>query len=116
MTKGFLAAFGLTAIAASAQPALALDEVSYGTNWLAQAEHGGIYQSVADGTYEKRGLKVKIIQGGPNAANRSLLIAGKVDFYMGGPLGDMDAVKQGIPLISVASMFQKDPKPAPSRG
>ncbi|MGK6312077.1 ABC transporter substrate-binding protein [Neorhizobium sp. DT-125] len=108
--KSFLAAFGLSAAALAAQPASALDEVSYGTNWLAQAEHGGFYQAVADGTYEKHGLKVTIVQGGPNAANRALLIAGKVDFYMGGPLGDMDAVKQGIPLISVASIFQKDPQ------
>ncbi|WP_037076862.1 ABC transporter substrate-binding protein [Neorhizobium vignae] len=110
MMKSFFAAVGLSAVALAAQPAAALDEVSYGTNWLAQAEHGGFYQAVADGTYEKRGLKVKIVQGGPNAANRALLIAGKVDFYMGGPLGDMDAVKQGIPLVSVASIFQKDPQ------
>ena len=108
--KSFLAALGLSAMVLAAAPAAALDEVSYGTNWLAQAEHGGFYQAVADGTYEKHGLKVTIIQGGPNAANRALLIAGKVDFYMGGPLGDMDAVKQGIPLVSVASIFQKDPQ------
>ncbi|SMC40427.1 ABC transporter substrate-binding protein [Rhizobium sp. RU36D] len=107
--RSMIAALGITA-AFSATPALALDEVSYGTNWLAQAEHGGFYQAVADGTYEKYGLKVTIIQGGPQAANRALLIAGKVDFYMGGPLGEMDAVKQGIPLIDVASMFQKDPQ------
>ena len=108
--KTLLAAVGLAGAALAAQPALALDEVSYGTNWLAQAEHGGFYQAVADGTYEKYGLKVTVIQGGPQAANRALLIAGKVDFYMGGPLGEMDAVKAGIPLIDVASMFQKDPQ------
>ncbi len=108
--KAFMAAAAISGAAFAAQPAAALDEVSYGTNWLAQAEHGGFYQAVADGTYEKHGLKVKIIQGGPNAANRALLIAGKADFYMGGQLGDMDAVKEGIPLISVASIFQKDPQ------
>jgi NitT/TauT family transport system substrate-binding protein len=110
MTNSLVAAFGLSAVAFAAAPAAALDEVSYGTNWLAQAEHGGFYQAVADGTYEKHGLKVKIVQGGPNAANRALLIAGKVDFYMGGQLGDMDARKEGIPLVSVASIFQKDPQ------
>lgn len=110
MTKSFLAVLGLSAAALAAQPAAALDEVSYGTNWLAQAEHGGFYQAVTDGTYEKHGLKVKIVQGGPNAANRALLIAGKVDFYMGGQLGDMDARKEGIPMVSVASIFQKDPQ------
>jgi len=109
-SKTFLAACGLFATAFAAHPAAALDEVTYGTNWLAQAEHGGFYQAVADGTYEKHGLKVTIVQGGPQAANRSLLIAGKVDFYMGSPLGEMDAVKAGIPLVDVASIFQKDPQ------
>ena len=109
-SKTFLAAFGLLATGLAAQPTAALDEVTYGTNWLAQAEHGGFYQAVADGTYEKYGLKVKVIQGGPQAANRSLLIAGKVDFYMGSPLGEFDAVKEGIPLIDVAAIFQKDPQ------
>lgn len=108
--KTVAASIGLCTGLSLAGQALALDEVSYGTNWLAQAEHGGFYQAVADGTYEKHGLKVTIIQGGPNAANRSLLIAGKVDFYMGGQLGDMDARKEGIPLIGVAAIFQKDPQ------
>ena len=108
--KAFFTVAGLAASLAAACPAHALDEVSYGTNWLAQAEHGGFYQAVADGTYEKYGLKVTIVQGGPNAANRALLIAGKVDFYMGSPLGEMDAVKAGIPMLSVASIFQKDPQ------
>lgn len=91
-------------------PALALDEVTYGTNWLAQAEHGGFYQAVADGTYEKYGLKVTIAPGGPQAANDALLISGKIDFYMGGALKGFDYVKEGIPFINVASMFQKDPQ------
>ena len=43
----------------------AQDKVTYGTNWLAQAEHGGFYQAVADGTYAKYGLDVTIRQGGP---------------------------------------------------
>ena len=89
--------------------AMADDAVSFGTNWLAQAEHGGFYQALADGTYKKFGLDVTIRQGGPQAANRNLLIAGKIDFYMGGTLGAFDAVKQGVPLVTVAAIFQKDP-------
>lgn len=92
-------------------PALALDEVTFGTNWLAQAEHGGYYQAVADGTYEKYGLKVTIRQGGPQAANRTLLIAEQIEFYMGGNmLEGLDAVKQGVPTVTVAAIFQKDPQ------
>jgi NitT/TauT family transport system substrate-binding protein len=105
-------AIGLCAVTMLAgTPALALDEVTYGTNWLAQAEHGGFYQAVADGTYEKYGLKVTIKQGGPQAANRSLLIAGQIDFYMGGNmLESFDAVKNGVPTVTVAAIFQKDPQ------
>ena len=46
-----------------AVPAMALDKVTFGTNWKAQAEHGGFYQAVADGTYEKYGLDVTIRPG-----------------------------------------------------
>ena len=105
---GFAA--GAAAIAL-AGPALALDEVSFGTNWLAEAEHGGFYQAVADGTYEKAGLKVTIVQGGPQAPNRQLELAGKVTFYMAGNLLEpFNAASQGVPLIEVAAMFQKDPQ------
>ena len=43
-----------------------LDKVRFGTNWVAEAEHGGYYQAVADGTYKKYGLDVEIVSGGPN--------------------------------------------------
>ena len=111
LTTKLLAASALLALA-SAAPALADDlvKVSYGTNWLAEAEHGGFYQAVADGTYKKYGLDVTIVQGGPQAANEALLISGKIDFYMGGQFSMFDDIKQGIPVVNVAAMFQKDPQ------
>lgn len=33
-----------------ASPAYSLDNVRFGTDWLAEADHGGFYQAVADGT------------------------------------------------------------------
>ena len=88
-----------------------LMEVSFGTNWVAQAEHGGYYQSVADGTYEACGLKVTIVPGGPQVNNRALMIAGKIDFYMGGNmLLPWNARLEGIPLKVVAAHFQKEPQ------
>ncbi len=90
--------------------AFALDKVTFGTNWLAEAEHGGFYQAVADGTYEKYGLDVKIVQGGPQANNRLLLATGKLDFYMGANMIQaFTSVEQNVPTLSVASLFQKDP-------
>jgi NitT/TauT family transport system substrate-binding protein len=95
----------------AASSALAADKVRFGTNWLAEAEHGGYYQAVADGTYAKYGLDVEIVQGGPQAANAILLAAGKLDFYMGSSMLEaFDAAKQNVSLVVVAAHFQKDPQ------
>jgi NitT/TauT family transport system substrate-binding protein len=78
---------------------------------LAEPEHGGYYQAVADGTYAACGIDVTIMPGGPQVSGRPLLLAGKIDFYMGGNLlSAFDAVQQGIPLRVVAADFQKDPQ------
>jgi NitT/TauT family transport system substrate-binding protein len=102
---------GLTALAAAPAGAQTLDKVSFGTNWVAEAEHGGFYQAAADGTYKKYGLDVTIVPGGPNVNNRILLPVGKIDFFLSAnSLQSFDAVEQNIPTIAVASMFQKDPQ------
>ena len=85
--------------------------VTFGTNWLAQAEHGGFYQSVADGTYAACGLDVTIVPGGPQVNNRALLLAGKIDYNMGGNMLEaFSAVQEGIPVVAVAASFQKEPQ------
>jgi NitT/TauT family transport system substrate-binding protein len=100
----------LSAIFFAVSPATAGDKVTFTTNWLAEAEHGGFYQAKADGTYEKYGLDVTILQGGPNANNRLLLAAGKIEFDLGANLIQaFDAAAQNIPVVAVASLFQKDP-------
>ena len=104
---------GLLALAAAAMPARAetLDKVSFGTNWVAEAEHGGFFQAVADGTYKKYGLDVTIVPGGPNTNNRLLLTAGKLDFFMtANTLQSFDAVTNNVPVVAVAAIFQKDPQ------
>jgi NitT/TauT family transport system substrate-binding protein len=85
--------------------------VSFATNWVAEAEHGGFYQALADGTYRRYGLDVTIVPGGPQVNNRLLLAVGKIDFYMSAnSLQSFDAVEQNIPTVAVAAMFQKDPQ------
>ena len=91
--------------------AQAQQAVTFATNWKAQAAHGGFYQAVADGTYKKYGLDVTIRQGGPQVNNRPLLPARRIDFLMtGNLLHSFDNVKNGIPVVVVAAMFQKDPQ------
>ena len=108
-----LAGLAASATASSAQSVdkVALDKVAFGTNWVAEAEHGGFYQALADGTYRKYGLDVTIVPGGPNANNRILLPVGKIDFFLSANnLEGFDAVSQNIPTIEVAAFFQKDPQ------
>ena len=91
--------------------AWAQEKVRYGTNWVAQAEHGGYYQAVVDGTYKKCGLEVEIVPGGPQANNRMLLPVGRIDFYMGGNMVQaFSAIEENIPTVVVAAHFQKEPQ------
>jgi NMT1/THI5 like len=94
-----------------AHPAFALDKVRFGTNWLADPEAGGFFQAVADGTYEKYGLDVTIIPGGPQSNGGLLLLFGKLDFFMGGDMiGNLIGAESKLPLIAVAADFQKSPQ------
>ena len=103
---------GIAAVVVTAStPSQALDKVRFGTNWVAEAEHGGFYQALADGTYKRYGLDVTIVPGGPNVNNRILLPVGKLDFFMSAnSLQSFDAVAQNIPTVAVAASFQKDPQ------
>ena len=102
---------GLSLMTSAASAADKLDKVTFGTNWVAEGEHGGFFQAVADGTYKQYGLDVTIVPGGPNVNNRILLIAGKLDFVMtANTLQSFDAVANNVPVVAIAAMFQKDPQ------
>jgi NitT/TauT family transport system substrate-binding protein len=100
----------VVAVCANAQ-AQPLDKVTFATNWVAQAEHGGFYQALVDGTYRKHGLDVTILPGGPNVNHRLLLPVGRIEFYMSAnSLQAFDAIEQNIPTLAIAAIFQKDPQ------
>ena len=107
--KALVLAFtaAVAAGAAQAQPV----KLTMGTNWRAQAEHGGYYQAVATGLYAKQGLDVTLRMGGPQLNNPQLLLAGALDFSMGSDgFNGLNFVRNNVPLVVVGSMFQKDPR------
>ena len=67
----------LTTLAAAAQ-----DKLVFATDWLAQAEHGGFYQAVAEGIYAKHGLDVTIRMG-DDAINSNETMQNKMIFVNG---------------------------------
>ena len=98
------AALGL-ALSAHAQ-----EKVSFTTNWYAQAEHGGFYQALATGLYQKAGLDVSIKMGGPQVNIMQLMAAGQTDCVMGYDMQTIKGWEQGINAVTVAAAFQKDPQ------
>jgi NitT/TauT family transport system substrate-binding protein len=105
-----LVGVGAIFVGAGMRPARALDQVTFGTDWRAEAEHGGYYQAIATGIYKKYGLDVTLRQGGPQVNHSLLLAAGRLDFdeapnsFIG-----LNFVKEHIPMVAVAAFFQKDP-------
>src|SRR5512135_3192404 len=92
-------------------PAAKGTPIRFATDWKAEAEHGGFYEALAEGEYARRGLDVKLIQGGPGVNVPQLLASGAVD------LGDgsnsfivMNLAQQKVPVKAVAAFMQKDPQ------
>jgi NitT/TauT family transport system substrate-binding protein len=105
-------AFGLALLllAAGAAAAMAEDKVTFGTDWKAEAEHGGYYQAIATGIYKKHGLDVTLRPGGPQVNHAQLLAAGRLDFNEApNSFISLNFVKENIPMVAVAAIFQKDP-------
>jgi NitT/TauT family transport system substrate-binding protein len=85
--------------------------IRFATDWRAEAEHGGFYEALATGEYAKRGLDVRIVQGGPTVNVPELVASGAVE------MGDgsnsfivMNLVDAGAPVKAVAAFMQKDPQ------
>lgn len=93
----------------TAMPAVALDKVTFLTNWYAEAEHGGYYQALAEGIYQKLGLDVTIRMGGPQVNVNQLLLAEQADFVMGYDIQTLKALEQGLPMVTIGANFQSDP-------
>jgi NitT/TauT family transport system substrate-binding protein len=99
----------ILAAMSTAAGAQQLDRIVFATDWLAQAEHGGFYQAVAEGTYARHGLDVTIRMGGPQVNGLQLLAAGALDVVMGDALQVLSAGEQGVPITAIAATFQKNP-------
>ncbi len=101
-----LAVFG----SAPAPAAQAVQTVRFGTDWKAEAEHGGYYEAIATGIYRRYGLDVELRQGGPQVNHAQLLAAGRLDFNIAtNSFVPLNYVRQNIPMVAIAAMFQKDP-------
>ncbi|MGC2415928.1 MAG: ABC transporter substrate-binding protein [Stellaceae bacterium] len=109
-TTVFVAAATLFGAALMLPRAASAESVNFGTDWKAEAEHGGFYQAIATGIYKGHGLDVTLRPGGPQVNHAQLLAAGVLDFNIASnSFVPLNFVAQKIPMVAVAAIFQKDP-------
>src|SRR5712671_7754330 len=111
LTRGTALLAGALALVLPSLPAAAVDNVNFGTDWKAEAEHGGFYQAIATGIYAKHGIEVNLRPGGPQINQAQLLAAGQLDFNLASnSFIPLNFLKEGVPMVAVAALFQKDPQ------
>src|SRR5215471_1582684 len=108
--RTFFALFVACCAALALSQTAAAETLNFGTDWKAEAEHGGFYQAIAAGIYKKYGLEVNLRQGGPQVNHAQLLAAGVLDFNIASnSFGPLNFAQQNIPMVAIAALFQKDP-------
>jgi NitT/TauT family transport system substrate-binding protein len=109
-TPALLAAAALVCAVLTLARGASAETVNFGTDWKAEAEHGGFYQAVATGIYKKHGLEVNLRPGGPQVNHAQLLAAGVLDFNIASnSFVPLNFAQEKIPMVAVAAIFQKDP-------
>jgi NitT/TauT family transport system substrate-binding protein len=90
--------------------AQAAEKVRFGLSWIAEAEHCGFFQAKAAGLYEQAGLDVEIVNGGPDRNLPLQIGAGDLHLAMGSSFTTLHMLQNGVPAVTVAAFFQKDPQ------
>lgn len=90
------------------RPARAARPFTLVTNWYAEPEHGGFFQAQATGLYRDAGLEVVIQPGSPQLNVVQLLLGGEADAVIGFDPQVLIQVARGVPIMTVAAMFQFD--------
>lgn len=104
--------YALAAALLVTAPAAAQDKkltpVNFTLNWVPTVDHAGYFAAKLAGLYEKGGLDVTISPGGPQINVHQLLAAGRTDMIMGTTMRAFNARREGVPIVTVASWYQKD--------
>lgn len=79
-------------------------------NWYPEAEHGGVFQALADGTYAKAGLDVVVQPGGRATPVAPELSLGRAQFAFANADDVIVYRGQGIDVVAVLAALQDSPR------
>lgn len=101
-----LAALSLAAAGAAEKAPF---KITVQLDWVAEPEHGGLYQAQARGFFQAEGLDVTLIPGGPGAHVMPSVATGQVDIGQADDIGTLLQQAEGLPFVQFAAVFQDDP-------
>ena len=84
-----------------------LQPVTFLPQWTPQAQFAGYYVAIQKGFYQRRGIDLRLLAGGPDSPPADMLLCRKTDFTT---LFLSDAIKlraKGVDLVNVAQIGQK---------
>lgn len=91
------------------EAASGLIPVTVQLDWVADPEHGGMFQALAKGYFEEEGLDVTLRPGGANVLVLETVAAGDAQIGQSSSTQVIRAAARGIPVINIAGVFHEIP-------
>lgn len=79
-------------------------------NWYPEAEHGGAYAALVDGSYEAAGYDIEIRSGGPATPVAADLASGRCQFAFANADDVVLYRQQGVDVVAVLAAMQNHPR------
>jgi len=86
-----------------------LAKITVQLDWIAEPEHGGLYQAQARGFFRDEGLDVTLIPGGPGAFVMPSIATRKADIGQADSTNTFLQQAEDLPVVQFAAVFQDDP-------
>ena len=85
------------------------DPTTVRIQWLDQAQFAGLYVAKSQGFFHAQKLSVTIEPGGPDVSPVLLVASGSDDFGVAPATDIIQARSHGVPVVAIATIFQKNP-------
>jgi len=103
----FIVFFALLSIIPLEAAAETLKKVTFLPQWFPQAQFAGFYVAKEKGIYEKYGLDVNILRGGPNRPVAHMLSSRKADFTTMFLTSAIQLRSRGIKIVNLVQVVQR---------
>lgn len=79
-------------------------------NWVPEPEFGGFYAARSSGAYQRAGLEVDVVGGGPGTPVVQLVASGQAELGVAGASDVLMAREKGADIVAIFASFQHSPQ------